>query len=191
MLRRAIQTSAERDEGSRSQQYRYCFPASRQTVANECSWAYWRTAGTPGCHCLLRRSWSEETLVSGARHSHDQVATGDLPEECRFLLNTLLMFLKKEKDPTSKQFDDDDEWIRSLTEAQEATTDVPEDSVMYDQQDVGPKKVRPIQMGEFLRKYISRRLLALSQGEIAAPHHIDAADRSGYPRRRRGTGHLS
>ena len=59
-------------------------------------------------------------------------ATGDLPEECRFLLNTQLMFPKKKKDPTSKQFDDD-EWIRSLAEAQEATTDVPEDSVMYDQ----------------------------------------------------------
>ena len=55
-------------------------------------------------------------------------ATGDLPEECRFLLNAQLMFLKKEKDPTSKQFDDD-EWIRSLTEAQEVSTDVPEDSV--------------------------------------------------------------
>ena len=29
-------------------------------------------------------------------------ATGDLPEECRFLLNTHTMFLKKEKDPTSE-----------------------------------------------------------------------------------------
>ena len=38
-------------------------------------------------------------------------ATGDLPEECRFLLNTQLMFLKKEKDPTLKQFDDDESWI--------------------------------------------------------------------------------
>ena len=38
------------------------------------------------------------------------------------------MFLKKAKDPTSKQFDDD-VWIRSLLEAQEITDDVPEDSV--------------------------------------------------------------
>ena len=45
------------------------------------------------------------------------------------------MFLKKDKDPTSKQLDDD-EWIRSLTEAQEVTADVPEDSVMYDHQEV-------------------------------------------------------
>ena len=60
-------------------------------------------------------------------------ATGDLPEECRFLLHTQLMFLKKEKDPTSKQFDDD-EWILSLTEAQEVTTE---------QQEVDSQKVRP------------------------------------------------
>ena len=94
-------------------------------------------------------------------------ATGDLPEECHFLLNTQLMCLKKEKDPTSKQFDDD-EWIRSLTEAQEVTADIPEDSVTYEQQEVDTKKVRLVRMGEFLRKYVSRRLLALSEGEIAA-----------------------
>ena len=39
---------------------------------------------------------------------------------------------------------------------------------MYDQQAVDPKKVRPIQVREFLRKYVSRGLLALSEGEIAA-----------------------
>ena len=50
--------------------------------------------------------------------------------------------LEQKKDATSKQLDDD-EWTRSLTEAQEATTDVPEDSVMYDQQDVGPRKFGP------------------------------------------------
>ena len=58
--------------------------------------------------------------------------------------------------------------IRSLTEAQEITTDVPEDSFMYDQQEVDhPKKNRPIQMGAFLRKYVSGRLMALSEGAIA------------------------
>ena len=76
------------------------------------------------------------------------------------------MFLKEEKDPNSQQFDDD-EWIRSLTAAQDIPADVLEDSVMNDQQAVDPKKVWPIQMGEFLRKYVSR-LLALSGGEIAA-----------------------
>ena len=94
-------------------------------------------------------------------------ATGGLLEECRFLLNTQLVYLKKEKDPTSKQFDDD-EWIRSLTEAQEVTIDIPEDRVTYEQQEVDPQKVRLIQMEESLRKYVSRRLLALSEGEIAA-----------------------
>ena len=68
-------------------------------------------------------------------------ATGDLPEECRFVLNTQLMSLKKEKGPTTKQFDDgDEEWIRSLAEAQEVTTDDPEDGVTCDRQDVDPKK---------------------------------------------------
>ena len=39
---------------------------------------------------------------------------------------------------------------------------------MYDQQDVDPKKVRPIQMGECMRKHVPRRLLALSE-EILQP----------------------
>ena len=39
---------------------------------------------------------------------------------------------------------------------------------MYELQEADPKKVRPIQLGEFLRNYVSRRLLALSEGEIAA-----------------------
>ena len=41
-------------------------------------------------------------------------ATGDLREECRFLLNTQLLFFKMEKEPTTKMCDDH-EWIRSLT----------------------------------------------------------------------------
>ena len=39
--------------------------------------------------CLFRRSWSEDILTIKS-------ATGDRPKECRFLLNTQLMFLKKE-----------------------------------------------------------------------------------------------
>ena len=57
-------------------------------------------------------------------------------QECRFLLKTQL---KQGERP-----DDNDEWIRSLTEAQEVTTDIPEDSVTYEQQEVDPRKVRPI-----------------------------------------------
>ena len=67
------------------------------------------------------------------------MAIGDLPEECRILLDTQLMFLMKQKDHTTKLFHDD-EWIRSLTEAREITADVPEESVTYDQQAVDPKK---------------------------------------------------
>ena len=44
-------------------------------------------------------------------------ATGDIPEECRFLLNTQLMFLKREKRPYHKKISSKNEWIRSLTEA--------------------------------------------------------------------------
>ena len=36
-----------------------------KTVARGCSCSYWRSARTPGCHCLLRRSWPEEAPVPG------------------------------------------------------------------------------------------------------------------------------
>ena len=66
-------------------------------------------------------------------------ATGDLAEECRFLLNTTLMFQKKEKDSTT-QICDDDEWIGSLAEAQEITADIPEERITHDQSEVDQKK---------------------------------------------------
>ena len=73
----------------------------------------------------------------------------------------------EEKDPTTKWFDDD-EWFRPLTEAQEVTADIPEEKVSrLTNIRVDPKKVRTTRMGEFMRKYVSRRLLALSKGEIA------------------------
>ena len=42
------------------------------------------------------------------------------------------MFFKKKKDPTTQLFDDD-EWIRSLTEAQEISADIHEENVTCDQ----------------------------------------------------------
>ena len=63
---------------------------------------------------------------------------------------------------------DDDEWIRSLTEAQAITADIPDERITHDQSEVDPKKVRLIQVGDFKRKSVSRRLLALSEGAIAA-----------------------
>ena len=73
------------------------------------------------------------------------------------------------EDSTSLQFRVrfDDEWTRSLTEAQAIITDVPEESVTHDQHEVDPKKVRPIQVEDFLRKCVSWRLFARSKGEIA------------------------
>ena len=102
-------------------QNRCRFAASCQTVANEGSWSYWRTAGTPGCRRLLCKSWLEEAPVSGARHSHNQV--GDRR-------------LARREGP-------DLEAVRGRRVSQEVTTDIPEDSVTYDQQDVDPKKFGP------------------------------------------------
>ena len=86
---------------------------------------------------------------SSESSTFSQSKTGDIPEECRFLLNTQVMFLKKEKRPTTKIIDDH-EWTRSLTEAQAITADIPEELITHNQSEVDPKKVRPIQMGEFL-----------------------------------------
>ena len=46
--------------------------------------------------------------------------------------------------------------------------DIPAERITHDQGQVDPKMVRPVQMDEFLRMCVSRRLLALSEGEIAA-----------------------
>ena len=56
------------------------------------------------------------------------------------------MFLKREGDPTRKSFDDD-ERIRSLAEAQEIATDIPEDRLTHDRSEADPEIVRPIQTG--------------------------------------------
>ena len=140
---RAIQTGAERDEGARTQQNRCpvkLSPTSALGPTGERKGHLDAFVSFAGAGQRRRLFWGLDVLTI-------KWAIGDLLEECRFLLNTQLRFLKKEKDPTSKQFDDD-ESIRSLTEAQEVTADVPEDSVTYDQQDVDAKKVRSIQMGE-------------------------------------------
>ena len=159
--------SAIREQRPKTKQVSLRCHTSTPTVAGECS-------GPTGERVTIK--W----------------ATGDLPEGCRFLLNTQLMFLKKEKDPTSKQFDDD-EWIRSLAEAQEATTDRPRRvaSCMISKT-LTPTKVRAHPDGRVHCGNAScGDFCALSEGENCSLHDIDAADRSGYPRWRRGTGHLS
>ena len=64
---------------------------------------------------------------------------------------------------------DDDERIRSLTEAQAITADIPEERITHNQSEQNSiKGLAPIHMGEFLRTCVSRRLSALSEGEFAA-----------------------
>ena len=94
-------------------------------------------------------------------------ATGDILEQCRFLINTQFMFPKKEKDSTTKIFDDDG-WIRSLTEARAVTAEILEERITNGQSEVDPKKNPTHPDGEVPAKCVSRRLQALSEGEIAA-----------------------
>ena len=68
-------------------------------------------------------------------------ATGSLPDQCRWLLNTRVLFLRKDRDPVDKDFDDMD-WLNN----------VPDDEVTAELPSAAPPKVRPIQMGEFIRK---------------------------------------
>jgi hypothetical protein len=96
-------------------------------------------------------------------------ATGDLPNTCRWLLNTQLLFLRKDREPECKQFDDE-EWTQYCIA--ESLDDVPEGSVTTDPTEAADSsatspKVRPIQMGEFLRKFVSKRLLSLADKSIA------------------------
>lgn len=85
--------------------------------------------------------------------------------------NTQSMFLRKDKEPHCKHFDDE-KWIQH-TPGDSATgigpmDDVPEEAVTGDAPESwsASTKVRPIQMGEFLRQYVSRRLLALNDNGI-------------------------
>ena len=95
----------------------------------------------------------------------------------KFLLNTQLMFLKKEKDNTTKVIVDD-EWIRSLTEAQEITADIPEERVTNDQEGVDPtQKVRPIQMGRIPAEMRFEASLSTQPRINCSPHDSNAPTR--------------
>ena len=108
---------------------------ARQIGTRECPRSYRRTSKNTWMILLpfagegqRRRSFRVLAILSVSW------STGDLPEVCRFLLITQLMFLKRGKDPTTTIFDDD-EWIRSLREAQEITGDIPEERVTFDQEE--------------------------------------------------------
>ena len=106
-------------------------------------------------------------------------AIGALPSTCRWLLNTLALLLRKHREPTSKEFDDE-EWIQWLEQAV-AESDVEEivEEIEADDGDISmasaaapdteqpeTPKVRPIQVGEWLRRWVSRRLLTLNKRDI-------------------------
>ena len=120
-------------------------------------------------------------------------AVDALPPSCRWLLNTQLLFLRKNREPTCKTFDDAEwlEWLRHevtrvLGDASGEEGDT--DSIMDDDVEaVGPelapdedapmdgsgaltasppRAVRPIQMGEFLRRLICKRLLLLLNPDV-------------------------
>ena len=105
-------------------------------------------------------------------------ATNLLPASCRWLLNTLAVFLRKSRAPTSKVFDDE-EWLR-VVQTHEWAQDIPEsdiesvgselgaddDASMADAAAAtGAVQVRPIQIGEFLRRLTSKRLLVLHKAD--------------------------
>jgi hypothetical protein len=104
-------------------------------------------------------------------------AIDDIPECCRWLLNTQALFLRKDHELKCKHFNDEDWTNLDASTGEDAVgpmDDVPDASVSGDQEDAmgadaDPQspKVRPIQMGEFLRKYVSRRLLSLNDRSIA------------------------
>ena len=113
-------------------------------------------------------------------------ATNTLPPVCRWMLNTQALFLVKEKEPSCKYFNDE-EWLQAVPEADVAevgpemevdtgSEQVPaaDEGGLTDAAGAAPQAVdverpaaRPIQMGEFLRKWVGRRLLLLHGGDIS------------------------
>ena len=137
---------------------------------------------TPGQRRRLNRVLDELTV---------RWAINALPPTCRWMMNTHALFLRKEREPTSKEFDDDewiqwlleggDEWSQPVTDADVEAVG-PEAEGGSQSMDVDsaapaavaatgaateePPKVRPIQMGEWLRRWVSRRNLALNKADI-------------------------
>ena len=105
-----------------------------------------------------------------------QWATGTVCNDARWLLNTSMFWLKKDAGVDLK--DEDEAWlvdckvkdIEAEMEVEEAcneSSDVPDNPMGLE---TGAKKgkpgVRPIQMGEFLRKHVTRRMLAVDKRRI-------------------------
>ena len=105
-----------------------------------------------------------------------QWATGAVSNDARWLLNTSMFWLKKEAGVDLK--DEDAAWlvdcqeddIVAEMEVEEENNQSPhvQDSVLNSNTHTsnGKPGVRPIQMGEFLRKYVTRRMLAVDKLRI-------------------------
>ena len=105
-------------------------------------------------------------------------AVGDLPRECRWLLDTQAMFLKKTKLQGARD-EEDDAWLGWLADVPEDDVDQQGPAQQAPQQSIHPSQQhpraaaqvlatpRPIQMGEFLRKWAARRHLATEGAPIA------------------------
>ena len=108
-------------------------------------------------------------------------AIGDLPEECRFLLNTQLMFLKKEKDPTTKLFDDD-EWIRASRKSPQTSRKTVScmTSKLSTRKRFGPSK------WENSRKYVSRTTPGGGAEALAIFHQLIYDECNRIPERAAG-----
>ena len=95
--------------------------------------------------------------------------TGDLPEECRFSLNTQLTSLKKEKRTHNKMFDDGSDRYQK----QRHSPLTFQTGRLHTARQTTPRKnsksmPKRYEMGDFVRKYVSWQLLALSEGEFCA-----------------------
>ena len=99
-------------------------------------------------------------------------AANRLPPTCAWLLNTQILFLRKDREPRDKTFDDE-AWIASLAQEWEdegaaaaGTIERPASSETPTRP-VAPTKPRPTQQGEFLRKWTAKRLMAANHADIA------------------------
>eukprot|EP00973_Karenia_brevis_P094219 12421357-Karenia_brevis.AAC.1 len=97
-----------------------------------------------------------------------QWAAGSVTNEARWLLNTSLTWLKKGAEVHLPE--DDAVWLSDVLEnlLQDGDSDAEmdpkeNDPILNASAPSGRPKVRPIQMGEFLRKWMTRRLLAIQK----------------------------
>ena len=99
-------------------------------------------------------------------------AVNRLPPTCAWLLNTQILFLRKDREPRDKTFDDE-AWIASLAKEweDEGPTEPEADELHASPESstrpAAPPKPRPIQQGEFLRKWTAKRLMAANHADIA------------------------